>query len=525
MSHLSSSNRRWLLGLALAVALMVAAYLIAANAWWVGDDYNYVVPKGWAQVLNLFNPVGRAQYRPLTWLTWAADWALFGPEPPGWRLTAYAMHGLNIVSAALLGRAITGRADVALLGAALFGVHPALTEDVTWTSGRNDVGFALAWLPALWLWVRWRQGAGRRTWLAAVVLGAISVLGKETAVLLPLASLWIDLIFGRAWARWPGRRDANWWRDPGIWLRLLRDHLPFILISAVYVAVRVGLALTNQGRFMYGEGQLGLLAHPLEVVAGYLVLAVGAWQAVPLVAGWPLEVRAGIVVAGILLAAAAVRGLGRFALFALGWIVLTLLLTTQAVAYRWFYMPALGVAWLIAWAWAALWDAGRRAGRGVAWPRVAALALLVVSLGGWSALTVQMNLHWVESGREAQRLLGQIRALEPDPPRPATFYMANPPPTYQGVLLFNSGFATCINLLYNDWTTIRAYELRENAAQVGAALADPARVGPNPVFLRYEDGNIVRYPTLRALYDRQQQGLDGGPGDRGWRFVPSGSLR
>jgi hypothetical protein len=133
-------------------------------------------------------------------------------------------------------------------------------------------------------------------------------------------------------------------------------------------------------------------------------------------------------------------------------------------------------------------------------------------------------LEWLVWGGAAQRLLGQIRALEPDPPRPATFYMANPPPTYQGVLLFNSGFATCINLLYNDWTTIRAYELRENAAQVGAALADPARIGPNPVFLRYEDGNIVRYPTLRALYDRQQ-GLDGGRGDRGWRFVPSGFLR
>jgi hypothetical protein len=506
------------LGLALAVALMLAAYAVAANAWWVGDDYNYVVPKGWAQVLNLFNPVGRPQYRPLNWLTWAADWALFGPEPLGWRLTAYAMHGLNIISAALLGRAITGRADVALLGAALFGVHPALTEDVTWTSGRNDVSFALAWLPALWLWVRWRQGAGRRTGLAAIVRGVISILGKETAVLLPLASLWIEVIFGRGWARWPGRRDAGWWRDPATWLRLLRDHLPFIGISVGYVALRVGLALTAQGRLMYGEGQLGFLAHPLEVVAGYMVLATGAWQAVPLVGGWPLAVRVGIVVAGGLIAVGAVRWLGRFALFALGWIALTLVLTTQAVAYRWFYVPALGVAWLIAWAWAWLWDAhrrARRAGRGGTWPSVAALAVLVISLGGWSALTVEMNVRWVESGREAQRLLAEIRALVPDPPRPATFYMANPPYSYQGVLLFNSGFGSCINLLYHDWTTIRAYELRESAAQVGAALADPARVGPNPVFLRYEDGHIVRYPSLRALYDRQQQGRDG------WSVVSS----
>src|SRR4051812_13439713 len=104
---------------------MFVAYAVAANAWWVGDDYNYVVPKSWETVLGFFNPLGRAQWRPLNWLTWELDWLLFGAQPLGWHLTGFIMHAVNIVSAALLVRAITGRADLALLAAALFGVHPA----------------------------------------------------------------------------------------------------------------------------------------------------------------------------------------------------------------------------------------------------------------------------------------------------------------------------------------------------------------------------------------------------------------
>ncbi len=509
--------RRWVLGLLLGVALMLAVYAVAANAWWVGDDYNYVVPKGWGQVLNFFNPVGRAVYRPWTWLSWAADWSLFGANPLPWHLTGFLMHAINMVAAALLVRAITGSASVGVIAATLFGLHPAAPETVTWVGGRADVSLALFWLPALALWVCWRRGAGRATWAGALGLAILSVGGKESAITLPLVILWTDLVFGRAWARWPGRRDAGWWRDRTTWLRLLRDHLPFLLITAIYVAIRLGLFLTGQGRLMYGTSeQFGFLSRAPGVITGYLTLALGGWPWVTEVQGWPLAAQLALIAGAGVGGVALVRWLGRTALFAFGWVAITLLLTTQAVASRWFYVPALGVSLLIAWTIGRLWSTARPAGPGgrpgPGWPAVAALALLLVAVGGWSALTLEQNLHWVQSGQEARRLLDQIRALEPDPARPATFYMANPPPTYNGVLLFNSGFGPCINLLYNDWTAIRAYEVHESAAYVQAALADPTLVGANPVFLRYEDGTMVRYPSLRALVDRQNQGLEVG----GW---------
>jgi hypothetical protein len=79
--------------------------------------------------------------------------------------------------------------------------------------------------------------------------------------------------------------------------------------------------------------------------------------------------------------------------------------------------------------------------------------------------------------------------------------MANPPPTYKGALLFNSGFGSAVYLLYHDWDRIKSYNLAEDHAQVQAALADPDKVGLNPIFLRYEDGNIVEFQSLQALVE------------------------
>ena len=502
----------WWLGLSLIAGLVVASYAISLNAWWVGDDYNYVRPKDWDTVLRFFNPVGRQFYRPLNFLSWALDFSLFGPEPLGWRLTSLLMHLSNTLFAALLVRELTGKVQVALLAAALFAVHPAATETVTWVGGRADVSFALAWLPALWLWVRWRKGAGRGWWVGAGMLGVVSILGKESALTLPLVSLWIDFIFGRGWARWPGLRGPGWWRDLTLYPRLLRDHSPFILASALYVTMRIFLALTKQGTLGYGEGQLAFfrdLGHALNVLTGYIFMSLGLWWVPQEAILWPWPVKLGVVALALVVVILLIRWLGSVALFAVGWIGLTLLLTLQAVAPRWFYVPALGVCLLVA----AVWERLRESSvsglpkRQPFYRALSAVPLALVVV--WSLLTAAHNELWRQSGEEARRILREVETLYPSPRLPATFYVANPPYSYKGVLLFNSGFDTSINLVYLDWSGIKAHNLQTYLAQVRSslsdpselqtALADPVRLGPNPIFIRYENGHIVPYPTLRAL--------------------------
>ena len=350
-----AQRQRWVIGLCVMVALIVACYAFAMNAYWAGDDYNYVRPKDWSAVLNFFNPVGRAQFRPLTWNTWALDYALFGADPLGWHLTRLLQHIWNAIIAAFLLRAITGKTDLALLGATLFALQPAQPQTVTWLGGQADASFAMAWLPALLLFVLWRKGAGkgkgRWLWLAAGLLGFVSMFGKEAAVTLPIMSLWIDLLFGREWARWPGRRDKGWWRDRATVLSVLGDHSLFIAASAAYSGMRLLLVVFNQGSLMYGAHQFALLNRPLGVGTGYVMVAAGFWWEPAFVFGWELVQKLAVLLAALVIVGLLIRWLGKIAVFAVGWFMITLILTLQEVELRWFYLPALGVGMLIAAAW------------------------------------------------------------------------------------------------------------------------------------------------------------------------------
>jgi len=174
------------------------------------------------------------------------------------------------------------------------------------------------------------------------------------------------------------------------------------------------------------------------------------------------------------------------------------------VTLRWFYLPSLGVGILIAAIWVRLRnDMSQAEAQGMPVPRwrrvLVSVPLLFVVWFGWQ--TVRHNEQWQESGEAARGLLAQVKELHPNPALPATFYVADPPYNYGDVLLFNTGFDSAMSMIYNDWTNIKAYNLdeRDDDATINASLADPSKVGPNPIFLRYEDGKIVDYPSLQAL--------------------------
>src|SRR5690349_1356488 len=302
-------------GLVAVLVLGILAYLNALNAFWVGDDYNYVVPKTLDTVLNFANPVGRAQFRPLGWISWVIDYTLYGPIPLGWHLTSLALHLINTLLIVLLLRPLARRwwpADavartlVPLVAGAFFAVHPAHPEAVTWISARFDLLAGLGTFLACWAFLRWRDGGPRvfyiLTWLAAW----LAMMSKESGMLVPLALLLIDLALGtgqgrRLWA--PGElrallrtvggvllraglallamsallallgrdgggalplvvllaglpfpRPQRLAEPPGAgWLLSLgRVHAPVLGMAAAYAGLRVGMALTGQGRLMYG---------------------------------------------------------------------------------------------------------------------------------------------------------------------------------------------------------------------------------------------------------------------------------
>lgn len=141
-------------------------------------------------------------YYPVTNTLW---WLLAFPsqlqvaDPQGVLLNPWIYHAANVVVHAisvLLAFSILRRLlrddRASLLGALVFALHPVQVEPVAWASGMKDL---LCWcfvLGAIRLHLLQRDTSSRLVWVAMIAAGALAMLSKPTAVVLPVALVLID---------------------------------------------------------------------------------------------------------------------------------------------------------------------------------------------------------------------------------------------------------------------------------------------------------------------------------------------
>ena len=109
-------------------------------------------------------------YRPLTTFSYLLNYAILGngPRPAGYHAVNLALHEVNVALVYALGVLIFGETAPALALAAIWGLHPLLTESVTNIVGRADLLAAFGVLAGLLCYARVepppRDGAGWRGW-------------------------------------------------------------------------------------------------------------------------------------------------------------------------------------------------------------------------------------------------------------------------------------------------------------------------------------------------------------------------
>ena len=151
-------------------------------------------------------------YRPLTTFSYLLNYAVFGngTAPAGYHWVNLALHEMNVSLVYLLGILVLGTPAPALALAALWGVHPLLTESVTNVVGRADLLAAFGVLAGLLCYVKSASATGRRKlfWVAAMVgAQAVGIFSKENAAVLPGIMLLYDLTW-RKRAAWRERALA-----------------------------------------------------------------------------------------------------------------------------------------------------------------------------------------------------------------------------------------------------------------------------------------------------------------------------
>jgi tetratricopeptide (TPR) repeat protein len=224
-------------------------------------------------------------YRPLTTFSFLLNYALgSGANPAAYHWTNFALHGINVTLVYALGLLIFADPALALALAALWGLHPLLTDSVTNIAGRADLLAACGVLAALLCYMKGTatQGRPKLAWLAGMVAAqAAGLFAKENAAVLPGLLLLCDVAWPRR-STWRARAPAYaaLALPLALWLYLrsqVRTHMliQFMenpLVSAGYLTARL-TAVKVIGKLLW------LFVWPARLSADY------SYNAIPLF-GW-----------------------------------------------------------------------------------------------------------------------------------------------------------------------------------------------------------------------------------------------
>jgi len=197
----SKLPRYWLAGLAL-VALALLAFSNSFSAGLALD--NQVLVTGDPRIREATSqnigqifahtfwwPNGEAGiYRPLTTFSYLFNYAVLGngSQPAGYHWINFLLHAANVLLVFALMLRLLGGFRVPLFIAALWAVHPVLTESVTNIVGRADLFAGMAVLGGFLMYLKSAEAAGgrRMAWLVGLAgATAVGVFSKESAVVLP----------------------------------------------------------------------------------------------------------------------------------------------------------------------------------------------------------------------------------------------------------------------------------------------------------------------------------------------------
>lgn len=213
----------------------------------------------------IFSTMRLGHYQPLTYLSYAIEFELFGLNPAVFHATNILLHAANAVLLFTITRRVIpiARRDApgafvtwaSAAAAALWAVHPLRAESVAWITERRDVLSTLFLLLAVRSYIMAaRPGAAElasrpRYWLAVLFL-VLSLLSKAWGITFVAAALVLDV--------YPLRRVALG-SPAATWRRILLEKLPFLGLGVVFAVVAAAAQRTGSPETMKTLEQWGVL--------------------------------------------------------------------------------------------------------------------------------------------------------------------------------------------------------------------------------------------------------------------------
>ncbi len=353
-----------------------------------------------------------ANWMPLTWLSYMLDAQLWGIGPFGFHLTNLLLHVGATMMVTLISYRLTGRRDVAILTAILFGCHPIQVQAVTWIAERKGMLSSFFWLAAILAYLHYAVQPSRLRYAIVSSLLILSLLAKQMAVTFVFGLWLIDWLFLH---RWPAWRPIGFAKNLMVW-----EKLPWF-----------GLCVLSLAAGAYAQNDLAALksveAYPLlyrlnTAASGSVDYVTQLFISSPIPSSWArgyqfhyhayLDIPYGrqLVIAGLisiatLYAAYRYRDRSPYPLFACLWLGISIVPASglvqigfQRMADRYAYIPMLGFDVLVATVLMSRWLRERLGTR-----TQLSLVAGIVALLSWR--THVETEYWLDSEKLYQRAL------------------------------------------------------------------------------------------------------------------------
>ncbi len=341
-------------------------------------------------------PIGEAGiHRPFTKLTFLFNYAILGngDQPAGYHVINFLLHLANAWLVYLLAMKLLGEHWPSAALAALWAVHPVLTESVTNIVGRADLLAGAAVLGGLLVYLKSAEASGRRRvmWLVALFATALAgMFSKESAAVL----LGVMVLYEYLWKhRW--KALAAGCGVAGLALALMWANRTTVMTAAGHAdfpftdnpLVGAGFWTARLTAVKVMAHSIGLLFWPARLSSDY------SYNQVPLSTGAAGDWVAWLAVAALAVVVLVTWRFHRAAFFFGGFASLTYLPSSNLLfpigtimAERFLYLPAIGVIGLVV-------VAAHELARRLPMQRALSVALLaaVVCLG---ARTWVRNADW-----------------------------------------------------------------------------------------------------------------------------------
>lgn len=394
----------------LLVALTLTVYIRVAWYPFINyDDGPYVfenshVTSGlsWRTVRWAFTSFEVANWHPLTWMSHALDYQLYGLHAGGHHVTSLLLHVANAVLLCLLLLRVTGAKWRSFLVAALFAIHPLNVESVAWVAERKSLLCTFFFLLALGAYGWYSRQPGVVRYLSVAALFLLGLASKPMVISFPFVLLLLDF--------WPLGRIEGWSSPPANFpvhqarfSRLVLEKLPLLVFSfasgvVTFIAQRKGgtVTVTEAGWTFGWRIQNAFHSYAMYLCKAFFPVglapfypgAVLHWREVAwavlllLLAGcvvWKFHTGCSYLITGFL--------------WFLGTMVPVIGIVQvggQAMADRYTYLPMIGIFVAVVWG---LSEAADAQSIGIPWRCVAA----VLVLGSMALATLRQVDYWKSS--------------------------------------------------------------------------------------------------------------------------------